>query len=317
MTSSNGEIIKSKWNNSDMPDLSGKIVIVTGANSGIGYEASKALALKNAEVVMTCRNLEKGRIAAETIKNEISRALIDVMKLDLADLSSIKSFTKEFRSKNDRLDILLNNAGVMQTPRLKTVDGFELQFGTNHLGHFTLTGLLIDLLRKTEDSRVVTMSSNTHRMGTLNFDDLMLENGYSRNKAYSNSKLANLLFAYELQRRLEKDIGSTISLAAHPGYSNTNLQQSGPSLGNRRFFYLFYKLTDRLIAQSAEKGALSILCAATDPNVKGGDYIGPGKFFQFRGHPKKVRSNKRSYDEDDAKKLWEISEKLTGIKYLS
>ncbi len=317
MNNTNGTSIKKKWNVSDIPDLSNKIIIVTGANSGIGFEVSKALASKNAEVIMACRNQEKGLKAADTIKQEVPHASLKVMALDLADLSSIREFASKINNEYTRLDILLNNAGVMQTPQIQTKDGFELQLGTNHLGHFALTGLLLDLLLKTDDSRVVTMSSLTHKMAKIDFEDIMLEDSFSRNRAYGNSKLANLLFTYEFQRRLEKENKSTISVAAHPGYSNTNLQQSGPGIGNRRFFYWFYKLSNRLIAQSAEKGALPILCAATDRNIKGGNYIGPKRLFESRGSPKKVQSNKQSHNEEDARKLWEISEELTGVKFLS
>lgn len=315
MDNTNGINIKKKWNLSDIPDLTNKIVIVTGANSGIGFEASKALASKNASVIMACRNQEKGLRAVEIIKQELPHASLKVMELDLADLSLVGEFAVKFINQNKQLDILLNNAGIMQTPQMQTKNGFELQLGTNHLGHFALTGLLLDLLVETKDSRVITLSSIAHRMGKIDFNDIMLEKNYSGMQAYGNSKLANLLFAYEFQRRLEKEHKSTISVAAHPGYSNTNLQQNGPRLGGRRFFYWFYKLGNRLAAQSAEKGVLPILCAATCRAIRGSDYIGPNRLFESRGSPKKVRSNNESYDEETARKLWKMSEELTGIIY--
>ncbi|MFX0117470.1 MAG: oxidoreductase, partial [Candidatus Hodarchaeota archaeon] len=205
MTERKSQPIKKKWNVDDIPDLTGKTVIVTGANSGTGLQASKILAAKGAEVIMACRNLEKGEAAANAIQAEYPNAALKVMQLDLADLASVRSFTKEFKETYSSLEMLLNNAGVMQTPQLKTVDGFELQFGTNHLGHFALTGLLLEPLMQAKEARVVTMSSAAHRSGKIHFDDVNLEKNYGRTKAYSQSKLANLLFAYELQRKFERN----------------------------------------------------------------------------------------------------------------
>jgi NAD(P)-dependent dehydrogenase (short-subunit alcohol dehydrogenase family) len=316
MTEQKSQLIKKKWNNDDIPDLTGKTAIVTGANSGTGFQASKVLAAKGAEVIMACRSLEKGEVAANAIQTEYPNAKIKVMQLDLADLASVRAFAKEFQENHNSLEILLNNAGVMQTPPLKTADDFELQFGTNHLGHFALTGLLLKPLMRANEARVVTMSSMVHSSGKIHFDDVNLEKNYGRTKAYSQSKLANLLFAYELQRKLEQNGGSVISLAAHPGYTATNLQSAGPGMkGGRRHWAWFYKITNKIMAQNVKMGALPILCAATDSAAEGGDYIGPRRFRGARGHPKKVRSNKRSYNEEDARRLWELSEELTGVCY--
>ncbi|MHA2496059.1 MAG: oxidoreductase [Candidatus Hodarchaeales archaeon] len=308
--------IKKKWNNGDIPDLSGKTAVVTGANSGTGLQAAKVLASKGAEVIMACRSMEKGEAAAGEIREEYPDTTVKVMQLDLADLSSVRSFAEEFNQTYSSLDILLNNAGVMQTPQLKTADGFELQFGTNHLGHFALTGLLLKPLLQAKDARVVTMSSQASSSGKMHFDDVNLEKNYGRTKAYSQSKLANLLFAYELQRKFEAHGVKAISAAAHPGYTRTNLQFAGPAMeGGRRHWARFYRVTNKLIAQGVEMGTLPILCAATDPVVQGGEYVGPRRLRGARGHPKKLRSAKRSYNEEDAKKLWELSEEFTGVSY--
>jgi NAD(P)-dependent dehydrogenase (short-subunit alcohol dehydrogenase family) len=304
-----------KWSIQDIPNLSGKIAVVTGANSGTGYEVSKAIASKRSQVIMACRSVEKGELAAAKIREEFPDSSLKVMALDLADLSSINSFSKEFLANYEALHILCNNAGVMQTPDLKTADGFELQLGTNHLGHFALTGLLLDLLMKTSDSRIVTVSSGAHRFGNIHFDDLMLEKSYGSAKAYSQSKLANLLFAYELQRRLENNGSSAISVAAHPGFSSTNLQLTGPGMGGRKLWVWLYRLIRPFLAQSAEMGSLPILYAAIAEQVRGGDYFGPRGFVGMRGHPKKVESNEASHDKDAAKKLWDISTELTKVKY--
>jgi NAD(P)-dependent dehydrogenase (short-subunit alcohol dehydrogenase family) len=309
------EPVKAKWSTSDIPDLSGKTAIITGANSGTGFEASKALASKGAEVIMTCRTIEKGELAASKIKEEFPASILKVMVLDLADLSSVTSFSKEILEDYKVLHILCNNAGIMQTPQLKTKDGFELQFGTNHLGHFALTGQLLDLLIRTDGSRIVTVSSSMHRRGKMNFDDLMMEQKYGRASAYAQSKLANLLFTYNLQRLLEKNNHNTISVAAHPGYSATNLQSTGPGLEGGRFWVWLYTILNSLFAQSAAMGALPIIYAATSEDVKGGHYYGPGGFGGMRGYPKKVESSKESYDEEIAERLWNISISLTKTKY--
>ena len=303
----------SKWTVNNIPDLTGQVMIVTGANSGLGYETSKALAQKRATVILACRNLEKGEAAQKAILRAVPEAALRLMKLDLSSLAAIGAFVDAFKQEFQALNVLINNAGVMALPRRQTADGFEMQFGTNHLGHFALTGLLLELLQATPSSRVVTVSSGLHQRGRLNFDDLHGEKGYGRWQAYSNSKLANLYFAYELQRRLSKTGSATISVAAHPGYSATNLQS-----GSTKFFiekwFLFW--SNKLVAQSAAMGALPQLVAAVSPDVEGGDYFGPDGFNEMRGYPKKVRSSSLSYDKEIAQKLWQVSEDLTDIRFL-
>jgi NAD(P)-dependent dehydrogenase (short-subunit alcohol dehydrogenase family) len=299
------------WTRANMPDLAGKIVIVTGANSGIGFEAAKAFAQKGAQTILACRSTEKAQAALDQIQAEIPGAKAEIMQLDLASLNSIGKFAAQFKARHDRLDLLLNNAGIMMTPYGLTEDGFERQFGTNHLGHFTLTGLLIDLLLNTPGSRIVNVSSNGHRMGDMDFDNLMFENGkgYSPVRAYGRSKLANLLFTYELQRRMEAIGANTIATAAHPGLSNTDLADHIPAA---RVFRPLMGFT----LQSAAMGALPSLRAAVDPSARGGEYFGPSGKGQRRGHPVLVESNEASHNEVEAKRLWEISETLAGITYL-
>lgn len=292
------------WTTENIPDQTGKIAIITGANSGIGYDAARELAKKNATVIMACRDKAKGDKAAGMILDDYPRAKVQVMQLDLADLDSVKGFAEKFHTEYDRLDILINNAGIMAVPYGLTADGFERQFGTNHLGHFALTGLLLDLLLGTEGARVVTISSTGHRMGKIDFDDLNSEKSYFKWGAYGQSKLANLLFAYELQRRLAAAGSSTISVAAHPGYTATNLQSG-----------TFFKFLNPIFGQDQEMGALPTLYAATSPEVNGCDYIGPDGFMEQRGYPKKVHSNGASHDEAIARKLWQLSEELTGVKF--
>jgi NAD(P)-dependent dehydrogenase (short-subunit alcohol dehydrogenase family) len=307
---------KNKWTEENIPDLTGKIAIVTGANSGTGYEATRALASKGATVVMGCRNLEKAEAAAEKIKVKLPEAKLEIIQLDLSDLSSVKKFTEIYAEKHHKLDMLLNNAGIMMPPYSKTVDGFELQLGTNHMGHFALTGLLLELLIATEGSRVVTMSSDAHSMGKFDFDDVLLENSYGRMSAYGRSKLANLLFAYELQRKLDAAGLNTLSTASHPGWSATNLQTTGPRKGGGgRLMSWSLRVGNFLLAQSAAMGALPMLYGVTSPEAEGGEYYGPRGLGGWRGHPKRTESNDRSHNEEDAKRLWEISEELTGIKY--
>jgi NAD(P)-dependent dehydrogenase (short-subunit alcohol dehydrogenase family) len=295
-----------RWTENDIPDLSGKVAIVTGANSGIGYETARALAHKGANVVLACRNLEKANKAAEQIRGKGPEGIADVMELDLGDLDSIHRFATAFRERFERLDLLINNAGIMMPPYGKTAQGFETQFGVNHLGHFALTGLLIDLVVQTPGSRVVTVSSTAHRFGSIDFDDLQWEEKeYRANPAYGQSKLANLLFTYELQRRFQAAGKGTLSVAAHPGWTETNLQQHSGT----------FSFLNRFFAQDAPMGALPTLYAATGPDVAGGDYYGPAGFMEIRGHPKKVKSNGRSHDQVAADKLWEVSEELTNVTY--
>lgn len=296
---------KNKWTEEDCPDQSGKIAIVTGANSGLGYEVTRVLAKKGAHVVMGCRDLGKAEEALNQIISEDPDASLEIIRLDLSDLASVKDFVSDFSKKHQSLDILCNNAGVMMTPYQKTVDGFELQLGTNHFGHFALTGLLIDKLMGTKNSRIVTMSSMAHSMGKIDFDNLNWEKKYGRTKAYNRSKLANLLFAYELQRRLEAKGSKTISMGSHPGWTRTKLQRN---------VFLFRALNP-FLSQKPKKGALPMLYAATSPEAEGGGYYGPDGRMGWKGYPKKVKSNDRSHNLEDAKKLWEISEELTGVKF--
>jgi NAD(P)-dependent dehydrogenase (short-subunit alcohol dehydrogenase family) len=294
-----------KWTLENIPDQRGKIVIVTGANSGIGYEAARALARKGANVIMACRSLEKGEAAVAQIRRENLQGEVILRQLDLADLSSVRNFADEFLAEYKQLNILINNAGVMAIPYRKTKDGFEMQFGTNHLGHFALTGLLFELLKNTPNSRVVTVSSYAHIVGKINFDDLNSEKSYQKWLAYGQSKLANLLFAYELQRRSAKNGDNPISIAVHPGYAATNLQNSSS----------FFSFTNNFMAQSQEMGALPTLYAATNPEIEGGEFIGPDGFLAQRGYPHKARSSARSYDPETAQRLWQVSEKLTGVRF--
>ena len=295
-----------KWKFENIPDQTGKIVIVTGANSGIGFEVTKALTRKGAQVIMACRNINNAETAKKKILYEFPDIKIEIIHLDLSDLSSIRQFSNEFLEKYSRLDILCNNAGIMMTPEQKTVNGFELQIGTNYLGHFALTGLLIKMLINTGDSRIISMSSYGHNWGKIYFDDLNLNNKYDMGKAYAQSKLANLLFAYELQRRLTTLGTNVISNASHPGWTKkTNLPK----------YVFLLRLLNPFIGMKPEKGALSMIYAATAPEAEGGAFYGPNGRFQVRGYPIKVKSSDKSYNLDDAKKLWELSEKLTGITF--
>ena len=308
--------MSNRWAWNDIPDQQGKLVIITGGNSGIGYEAGLALVGKNAKVILAVRNLEKGKETAQDIRKKYPQAQVEVMALDLSDLKSVRAFVTEFLGKYDHLDILINNAGVMALPKRKTADGFEMQFGTNHLGHFALTGQLLPILKKTANARVITVSSGVHVSGEIHFDDLQWEKTYDRWGAYAQSKLANLLFAYELQRKLDQAGIKLISAACHPGYAATNLQAAGPQMEGSIVSLWMMKISNALIAQKQDMGALPTLFAATAPNVNGCDYIGPTSLGGMRGYPDKVFSNSKSYDETLAKRLWEVSEELTGVKYV-
>jgi NAD(P)-dependent dehydrogenase (short-subunit alcohol dehydrogenase family) len=303
------------WTTVDMPDLTGKVIIVTGANSGIGYEAAKEFAREGGQTILACRSMEKAQAAMDQIKTEIPDAKLEIMYLDLANLESIRKFADQFKAQYERLDVLLNNAGIMMVPYGTTEDGFERQFGTNHLGHFALTGSLIDLLTNTPNARVVNVSSNGHRFGTMDFDNLMFADGqdYSPMDAYGRSKLANLLFTYELQRRFEAAGVSAIATAAHPGISDTSLADHMFD----RWHLGFLKPAMGWFTQSAAMGALPSLRAAVDPNVSGGEYFGPGGPNERDGYPVIVQSNQASQNLEDAQQLWEVSEDLTGVRYLT
>jgi NAD(P)-dependent dehydrogenase (short-subunit alcohol dehydrogenase family) len=295
----------SSWTAENIPDLSGKVTIVTGANSGIGYEMARALARKNATVILACRNEAKGEAAVRQIGQEFPEAKAELSQLDLADLASVRRFVGKFTSQYERLDMLINNAGIMRPPFQRTVDGFESQFGTNHLGHFALTGLLLDLIIRTAQARVVNVSSGGHRFGAIDFDNLNGEQDYDRGGAYAQSKLANLLFTYELQRRFDGAGVDTIAVAAHPGWTVTNLQVHWPML----------RMLNPLIGQKPQMGALPTLYAATAPDVQGGEYYGPDGWFGLRGYPTKEKSSDNSYDTGVAAKLWTVSEELTCVRY--
>ncbi|GAB7143848.1 SDR family NAD(P)-dependent oxidoreductase [Mycobacterium riyadhense] len=299
------------WSESDIPDQSGRVVIVTGANTGIGYETAAALAFRGAHVVLAIRNLEKGNAALARIVAAKPQADVTLQELDLSSLDSVRAAADALRSAYPRIDLLINNAGVMWTPKQVTEDGFEMQFGTNHLGHFALTGLLLDHLLAVRGSRVVTVSSLGHRLrAAIHFDDLQWERRYDRVAAYGQAKLANLLFTYELQRRLAAAERPTIAVAAHPGGSNTELARHLP-----KAFQPAINVLGPLLFQSPAMGALPTLRAATDPSVMGGQYYGPDGFAEQRGHPKLVRSSAQSHDEDLQRRLWTVSEELTGVSF--
>ncbi|HOO83432.1 MAG TPA: oxidoreductase [Prolixibacteraceae bacterium] len=299
-----------KWTFDNIPDLQGKIIIVTGGNSGLGFESVKAFAQKGAKVILACRNLAKGEKAKSEIINGKSLLDINVMQLDLANLSSVKTFAEQFKQQYKQLDVLMNNAGIMATPNVKTDDGFEAQLGTNHLGHFALTALLLPLLKATPKSRVVNVSSLAHKGGKMDFEDLMFEKGrkFKSMSAYGQSKLANLLFTYELQRFFEANNIDCIATAAHPGGSNTRLANHFET----SWFMTQISKIARGAMQSAAVGALPQIRASVDASVKGGDYYGPSGIGEMFGYPVLVKSNKASHNVEDAKRLWEISEKLTG-----
>lgn len=305
--------MSNNWTLNDIPDLKGKNIIVTGGNSGLGYESVKAFAMKGARVILASRSLEKGEDAKYSIKKEIPEADIIVMKLDLGDLDSVRDFASNYKKKYNALDILLNNAGIMMTPYFLTRDGNEGQFGTNHLGHFALTGLLIDILNKTEDSRIVNVSSMAHKQGKMDFENIQFKDGigYSPTKAYGRSKLSNLLFTYELQRKLKASGSTTVALAAHPGVATTNLARH---LENKFIFKILYPVF-KCISQDQAMGALPQIRASVDPLVKGGQYYGPDGRREMKGYPVIVESNKASHNSSDAAILWEVSEKLTGLKF--
>jgi NAD(P)-dependent dehydrogenase (short-subunit alcohol dehydrogenase family) len=303
--------MSAKWTTAQIPDQTGRTAVVTGANSGLGLVTARELARAGASVVLGCRDSHKGASALERIQAEAPGAQVSLAQLDLGSLESVKNFAEEFRSTHEGLELLVNNAGVMAPPRRVTSDGFELQFGTNHLGHFALTARLIGAMQGRADTRVVAVSSNAHKFGRINFDDLQSERRYSRWRAYGQSKLADLMTALELDRRL-RAAGSTVkSLAAHPGYAATNLQTAAPPLLDRTVM----TVTNRLFAQSAEAGALCLLYAATEPGLQGGIYVGPDGLGEGRGHPHPVSPSRAAYNEQVAARLWAASEQLTGVKF--
>ncbi len=295
------------WSAGDVPSQAGRTAVVTGGNSGIGFEAARVLAARGATVVLACRDAGRAKDAAARITAASPDAAVAVVRLDLASLASVREAAAEIRSGHERLDLLINNAGVMVPPYGTTADGFELQFGINHLGHFALTGLLLDRLLPVPGSRVVTVASLAHRAGQINFDDLQSARRYRRQAAYAQSKLANLLFTYELQRRLAAAGAGTAALAAHPGWARTELNRHGPA---------WVQAGARLPpSQGAAAGALPTLRAATDPAAAGGEYYGPSGPFELRGAPRRVSSTRRSHDERAQQRLWQESAQLTGVTY--
>jgi NAD(P)-dependent dehydrogenase (short-subunit alcohol dehydrogenase family) len=302
-----------RWTTGDIPDLHGKTAIVTGANSGLGYQTARALAGAGAQVVLACRNQVKGAGALDRIRAEEPAAGVELASLDLSDLSSVRAFATGFAEAHAGLDLLINNAGVMAIPHERTVDGFEMQFGTNHLGHFALTGLVLPSLLARPGARVVTVSSIMHTIGRINFGDLQHERFYSKWLAYGQAKLANLLFAFELDRRAGAAGVELISVAAHPGYASTNLQTAGPILAGNAAQARFMSILNRLIGQSDANGALPSLYAATAPNVARGDFIGPELW--LRGSPTTSRSMPWAHNRAVAARLWEVSEQLTGVTF--
>jgi NAD(P)-dependent dehydrogenase (short-subunit alcohol dehydrogenase family) len=302
-----------RWTAADIPDQSGKIAVITGANSGLGYHTALELARRGARVVVASRSDVRGKEAVARIIAEVPDADLDLRSLDLADLANIRSFADGVATSYPSIDLLINNAGVMAIPRSTTADGFEMQFGTNHLGHFALTGHLLPNLLGNTDARIVTVSSTAHKPGHINFDDLMAEQRYRKWNVYSNTKLANLLFTYELQRRLAATRSSAIAVAAHPGTSATNLV--AVSAQDNLIKRIVMPAGARLISQSAAKGALPQLYAATAPEVKGGEYFGPNGIAESFGYPKRVDSIAESKDLDVAARLWSVSEDLTGVTY--
>jgi NAD(P)-dependent dehydrogenase (short-subunit alcohol dehydrogenase family) len=295
--------------------LSDRTIVITGANTGIGFEAARLLGRAGARIVLACRDPARAEGAAGRLRAEAPRAQVDLVALDLSDLASIRRAAGTILERFPAIDVLINNAGVMALPRRTTKDGFEMQLGTNHLGHFALTGLLMSAIVAAPAARVVTVSSGLHKGGRVDFDDLQGERRYDKWKAYSQSKLCNLLFAYELERRLRAAGTRAISLACHPGYAATELQGRGPSMEGSKLLGVIMSLGNSLFAQSAEAGAWPTVFAAASPEARGMDYIGPLGLAHMRGLPGRDRSTRRSHDEADARRLWEISERLTGVSY--
>ncbi|MCH8814574.1 MAG: SDR family oxidoreductase [Chloroflexi bacterium] len=303
------------WTEADIPDQTERTVLITGANSGIGFEAARALAQHGATVVLGCRNRSKADEAAAKIDAASTSGTTEILEIDLADLDSVEKAAKEFLANHENLDLLINNAGLMATPEQRTAQGFEMQFGVNHLGHFALTGHLIPVLLESGPARVVSISSVGHRPGRINFDNLNWDRNYSPWRAYFQSKLANLLFTRELQRRLSAAGAEAIAVAAHPGGSNTNLGHENPGGIFNTLMHAAKPVLGPLMTQSAAMGALPTLRAATAPSVGRGDYYGPGGLGQQRGHPVKVGMSKRARDDQTARRLWDVSTELTGVTY--
>ena len=308
--------MNARWTAADIPDQSGRTALVTGANSGLGLQTAKALAGAGATVLLGCRDARRAAAARSEIAAATPAATVEIVELDLADLASVKRAAGEVAAREEPLDLLVNNAGVMAPPRRETKDGFELQLGTNHLGHFALTGHLIERLLAADAPRVVSVSSIAHRAGKIDFEDLNWERGYSRWPAYGRSKLANLLFTQELAGRAEAAGTRLIAAASHPGYAATKLQTSGPGIGPLGMVAKpLLKVANLFLAQSDRRGALPSLYAATAPDVGGNDYFGPDGPAEQRGHPTRVGRTARASDPVVAERLWQVSEELTGVTF--
>lgn len=320
---------KSRWTPAAIPPQTGRLAYITGANSGIGYHAALELARAGCAVILACRDRAKAEAARSRILAIVPRAEIDIADLDLASLTSVRAAAQEFLASGRRLDLLINNAGIMALPQRRTTpDGFELQLGTNHFGHFALTGLLLPALLQAQSARIITVSSIAHRGATMDFANLQWERGYQPWPAYRRTKLANLLFGFELERRLEPGHAAAVSLVVHPGVSNTNLFAAGPGSAGG-FKAKMISLLLPIIGQSEARGAWPTLYAATMPvidrgsaatassvaGVQGGHFYGPDGFREMRGHPVEVRAEAQAYDETLARQLWQVSEQLTGVRY--
>jgi NAD(P)-dependent dehydrogenase (short-subunit alcohol dehydrogenase family) len=302
-----------KWSEADIPDQTGRTILITGANSGLGFRSAEALARGGARVVMACRNETKAKTACDAVNEGAAGAPATVVRLDLSDLGSVRACAAEVLESVGRIDVLMNNAGLMATPLERTTEGHEMQMGTNHFGHFALTGLLLPALAA-PGSRVVTTSSMAHRAGVIRWDDIDWSRRYSKWLAYGQSKLANLLFAFELDRRATAAGAKLTSAAAHPGYAATHLQAAAPEKAGNRFMTAFMEFGNRLLGQSDAMGALPQLYAATMPDVEGGEYFGPD-FLEWRGHPRRVGTTARARDAAAAHRLWSVSEDITGVHY--
>lgn len=305
-----------RWTAADIPDQTGRTVVITGANSGLGLRSAEALAVKGARVLMACRNETKAKAAVDQVRAVATAAEPEVVRLDLADLASVRAAADHVGELTHVLDVLMNNAGVMAVPLARTAEGFEMQFGTNHLGHFAFTGLVLPALLRAPAPRVVTTSSIAHRMGRMRWDDLNWRRGrYGKWPAYCQSKLANLLFTFDLDRRVRDAGGDLVSVAAHPGYADTHLQAVGPEQSGNKLMLVGAGALNQLVAQSDVMGALPQLYAATMPDVIGSEYFGPNRRLETRGFPHRVGTTDAARDPEAARRLWEASEELTGVAY--
>jgi NAD(P)-dependent dehydrogenase (short-subunit alcohol dehydrogenase family) len=305
----------SAWSLDDIGDQTGRVALITGANSGIGFETARVLADRGAHVVMACRDPHKARLAADELENDLDRSSIELLTLDLSDLVAVRRSAEQFLAEHARLDLLINNAGVMATPYRQTADGFELQMATNHLGHFAFTGLLLDRLLTSGRSRVVTVTSQMHRAGHIDFDDVAGTKIANTWIHYGNSKLANLLFTAELSRRLRAHGESTMAVAAHPGWTRSNLMGAGAALGPGKVRAKAGRTFGHMFGQATAAGAWPTLYAATAADMQPGQLIGPSHAFQLFGPPTVVRPNRRAGDRADAARLWQVSEELTDVHY--